>query len=74
MSSRLYSANVKENLRALVIALLHGTFRLPAWYEGRTRGTNSQYKKSASVATEEEEEGEAAAAVMTPSPYGAPSH
>ena len=46
-----------------------------ACYDSETReerrGTNSQYEKSVSVAAEE---GEAAAAVMTPSPYGAPSH
>ena len=66
---------MKEKWRGLVIALLHGPFLLPVMRERETReerrGTNSQYEKSVSVAAEE---GEAAAAVMTPSPYGAPSH
>ena len=55
------------------MALLHGPFLLPVTRDER-RGTNSQYEKSVSVAAEEEEEEGASAAVMTPSPYGAPSH
>ena len=68
-----YSRIMKEKWGGLVMALLHGPFLLPVTTETREerRGTNSQYEKSVSVAAEE---GEAAAAVMTPSPYGAPSH
>ena len=78
MNSLVSSPSIESNLRALVIALLHGPFLLPGTRLRETRGTNSQYEKSVSVAAEEEEEEQAAAAaaaaVMTPSPYGAPSH